>query len=225
VEFQVLSQQAVEPMFDGQILVLLTPSEYPQPPPKVLRYARSAGLHYAVTTGTLQLMPLGNQGNLRMPDFAKFSYINLGNTHRWFPFDNGIFDFHFSLDPLVTPGYIRIVSRVPGFLLNCPTQAHRNPDGSIDVTFKLARSPLVRLVCVVLFFAVAIFGVTMFGLKSYESLATAVASYFFSLWSIRHIVSSEVHVFPTLLDMFILTVSTLVLSGLVWRVLRREEPS
>lgn len=224
IEFQVLSQEAIEPMFHGQIMVFLTPNEYSPPTPTVLEYRSSGGGTYADTVGKLRMAEFDDQGSLRMPSPAEFGYVNIGRAHRWFPFDNGKFHLQFSFEPLVLPGFIRITNRVPGFVVECPLQASRNPDGSLDIRFNLTRSPLVQLVAVVLCFAMVIFGITMFGLKSYESLATAVASYFFSLWSIRHIVSSEVRIFPSLLDMFILTVSVLVLTGLVWRVLRHGDP-
>jgi len=44
-----------------------------------------------------------------------------------------------------------------------------------------------------------------------EALPTSIASFFFSLWSIRAILSSEMKTFPTVLDLAILSLCVLLL--------------
>jgi hypothetical protein len=54
-----------------------------------------------------------------------------------------------------------------------------------------------------------------------DALATSVASFFFSIWSIRGILSSEMKVFPTLLDVMILFLCVLLLLLIGIRLLYR----
>ena len=93
--------------------------------------------------------------------------------------------------------------------------------GSVHLEFELRRSPLVQLSAVVLGAAGLLFLVLIMRLEKVESLATSVASYFFALWSIRGIMSSEIRVFPTLLDAWILTLCVLLIVALIWRAALR----
>ena len=74
----------------------------------------------------------------------------------------------------------------------------------------MRRNPIVQLMATVIFLAAALFALIIpFGVKR-EALPTAVASFFFSLWSTRGILSSEMKVFPTLFDLGILVLCVLL---------------
>jgi len=62
-------------------------------------------------------------------------------------------------------------------------------------------------------------------LREPEALAAAIASYFFSAMSLRSIVSEEMHMFPTLFDCWILTVSAVMLLRLIYRVWQPQPES
>jgi hypothetical protein len=88
--------------------------------------------------------------------------------------------------------------------------------------FEARRNPLVQLTAVVLVGAGVLFllGIVLFVKK--ESLPTSIASFFFSLWSIRAILSSEMKTFPTSLDLAILSLCVLLLVALGVRLALKE---
>jgi len=115
-----------------------------------------------------------------------------------------------------------VTNRVPGFIMQCENvKVKRLDGGSVHLEFELRRSPLVQLSAIVLGAAGLLFLVLIMRLEKVESLATSVASYFFALWSIRGIMSSEIRVFPTLLDAWILTLCVLLIVALIWRAALR----
>ncbi len=89
--------------------------------------------------------------------------------------------------------------------------------GKFHLSFELRRSPLIQLSAIVLGVAGLVFLVIIMTLEKVELLAPSVASYFFALWSIRGILSSEIRVFPTLLDAWILTLCVVLVVLLIWK--------
>lgn len=135
---------------------------------------------------------------------------------------DAVFDFSIQFTPHVIPHFVRVVNRVPGFVSACDTlAAKREVDGQLAIKFSLYRSPLVKLAAVILCVAATVFLVLIPALESNERVATAVASYFFALWSIRNILSSQIRIFPTLLDCYVLTLCVGMVCVLIWRVHRR----
>lgn len=82
------------------------------------------------------------------------------------------------------------------------------------------RNRLVQLVAVVIFSAAALFTILVPFTVKRDSLAAAIASFFFSVWSTRGILSSQMKVFPTLFDLGILSLCVLLLLFLAVRFLR-----
>lgn len=93
----------------------------------------------------------------------------------------------------------------PSFYLPCGTVSVRAlKQGSLNLTFEMRHNPLVQVAAVVLLFGAFIFVLAIVFFVKADSLPTAIASYFFSLWSVRSILSSEMKTFPTILDITIL---------------------
>ena len=92
------------------------------------------------------------------------------------------------------------------------------PD-TLHTHFVMQRNPLVQLMATVLFVAAALFAIIIPLSVKPDSLPTAVASFFFSVWSIRGILSSEMKVFPTLLDLGILFLCVLLILLIGLRIL------
>jgi hypothetical protein len=75
----------------------------------------------------------------------------------------------------------------------------------------MRRNPLVQLMATVIFASAALFTFIIPFTVKRDALPTAVASFFFSVWSTRGILSSEMKVFPTLFDLGILFLCVLLL--------------
>jgi len=58
----------------------------------------------------------------------------------------------------------------------------------------------------------------LFKIKEYSALAGAVGSFFFSIWSVRSFFGSEVKIFPTLLDHFVIWASFGLLFGVITKI-------
>jgi hypothetical protein len=157
---------------------------------------------------------------------ASLDLVRKKGAHRYFPFDSAQFGFDLRITPPVDLRVIRIMNRVSGFVMDCGSVKATRPDeGVLHVEFQLRRNPLVQLTAVVLCIAAAVFMVLIAFMRA-ESLAPSVASFFFSLWSIRAILSSQIKTFPTLLDGFILTLCALLLLILGWKlVLTKGTPT
>jgi hypothetical protein len=82
--------------------------------------------------------------------------------------------------------------------------------GALQFSFELKRNPLVQVTAVVLLAGAFIFVLAIVLFVKTESLPTAIASYFFSLWSVRSILSAEIKTFPTILDIAVLGLSVLL---------------
>ena len=149
----------------------------------------------------------------------------LRGSHQRFPFDSAAFAFTVTSNPPLKVSTIIITNRVNGFVLDCGSvRATRAGEGSVRISFRLQRNPLVQLVSIVLLVGCASFVVLILRSKTTEALATAAASSFFSIWSIRSVLSSQIHTFPTLFDLGILTMSIAVLGAVLWRTLLKSVP-
>jgi len=59
-------------------------------------------------------------------------------------------------------------------------------------------------------------------IKETAALAAAVASYFFSAFSLRTMIGDQIKTFPTLFDCWILTVCMGMVVSLLWIITRRS---
>src|ERR1700734_3738798 len=94
----------------------------------------------------------------------------------------------------------------------------------------MKRNPLVQMTATVLMVAALLFLVAIILSVKREALPTAIASYFFSLWSIRGILASEMRTFPTRLDLAILCLCVVLVVSMGmrfavehWRTTRLQE--
>jgi hypothetical protein len=141
-------------------------------------------------------------------------------SHRQFPFDSPDFEFTLNFNPPIRPSVVRFVNRTDTFLpLSKTLKVSWNDPGNLTISIQFTRNPFVKTAVVILGFGAAIFGIFLGFLKSVESLATATASYFLSLWSLRGIVDRTILSFPTYLDMWLLALAAMVLLIVSWRVI------
>ncbi len=216
VEFRLEDEQPIEPYFNGTVFVNLA-DKYGTEPMR-LKLARSAEGYYAQSVVIADLKYDRDAESLWMSQAASFDMIRKNGAHRNFPFDSASFAFDLKITPPVDLRVIRLQNRVAGFVMDCGSlKATRSDAGVFHIEFGLSRNPLVQLTAVVLCFAAVVFLVLIAFMKS-ESLPTSVASFFFSLWSVRAILSSQIKTFPTLLDGFILTLCATLLLVLGWKL-------
>jgi len=149
---------------------------------------------------------------LETTGWRDLSLVAASGLHSYFPFDDASFDFNLQLDPPLTYHQIFVYNHVPGFVIDCSDfRVRRKEDGTVDISFVLQRSPLVGVMAISLAIASVVFMLFILRLNNVESLATSVASFFFSMWSLRGIFSSEMRVFPTLFDFWLLLVCMMML--------------
>jgi hypothetical protein len=221
VEFFLEKQQLAEPLFDGSYFINLT-QEYGKNPMQ-LRVTTTRARNYGNTTGIASFTWNASVQELWMTNFEKMDFVSQKGSHRNFPFDSAHFDFAFRTEPAVNIPVIRFNNRVPGFYMPCTSvSVKRSDDGSLKVLFDLRRDRLTQFAAIMLFGAGVIFAFAITFSVEAKSLPTAVASYFFSLWSIRGIFGLGADGFPTLLDVGILALCMLILLSLAVRILKAK---
>jgi len=157
-------------------------------------------------------------------DPVPFEVIAASGLHQYFPFDSTAFDFTLNVAQLGPRRLFLVRNSVPGFVLPCDRlQVSSDPKGGLNVSFALRRSPLIQLFVIVLSLALIVFLVLIIRIKDTGVLPTAVASYFFSAFSLRTIVGDQIKTFPTFFDCFILSVCMAMIVSLLWIVHRRTE--
>jgi hypothetical protein len=121
-------------------------------------------------------------------------YVASGSHHD-FPFDSGRIEFDTTVRPPLNLKFVVMRNWNPSFYIPCDTAKVTTAENKIHVTFEMRRNRLVEPRsdnghC---------------GLdRGLAALPTSVASFFFSIWSIRGILSSEIRVFSTKFDIAIL---------------------
>jgi len=220
IEFFLQKQELIEPVFNGGYFINLI-QDYGKNPLQ-LKVTTSGARGYGNATTTVNLVWDEPLQTLWMHDLQKIDFISQSGSHRNFPFDSANFNFMLTTDPVVNLPVIRFNNRVPGFYMPCKSvHVQRSANGTLQVQFELRRDRLTELAATMLFLAGVIFAfaITFTGEKM---LPTAIASYFFSLWSIRGIFGIGPEGFPTLLDVGILTLCMLILVLLAIRILIRK---
>lgn len=221
IEFQLRQQHPVEPTFESAVFLLLKKGEFRKEDlTQTLALTRSASGSYAASTYHLEMISdaaSSVSSSWRSQDFKPFQLVSRGGTHRWFPFDVGDFEFTLQFQPQVNPAVVRVVNRVPGFNLRCADLNATRTDDSYKISFKVDRWPLVPFAAIVLGLCSGVFLLAIPRLQKVETVAVASTSYFFSLWSMRQIMASQIGIFPTLFDCTILTLCVLMTMSLVWR--------
>lgn len=216
IEFRLKEEEPVEPLFDGNVFISLADRYGTQP--MRLSLERSPIGTYARSTTIVDLGYDQQAGALWMGTPKEFDLVRASGSHRNFPFDSASLAFDIKVTPAVDLRVVRVYNQVSGFVMDCDAlKANRSGDGLYHIELNLSRNPLVQLTAVILGVASLAFLVLAAFMKP-ETLPTSVASFFFSLWSIRAILSSQIKTFPTLLDSFILTLCATLLLILGWKL-------
>jgi hypothetical protein len=205
-----VKDQATEPYFHGSFFINFGNIQTGE---KRLEVVTTGGGNYA-DTSTIADFFRNEQAKsfwmTRESDEVPF-YRNSG-SHRDFPFDSGAIDFGATFKPAVQFDFLMIRNLNSSFYIPCDTASvTRDGPGKIRVHFEMRRNPLVRMMAIVIMGAASLFVLLIPFTVRLEALPTSVASFFFSIWSIRGVLSSEMKVFPTVLDIAILFLCVLLL--------------
>jgi hypothetical protein len=213
VQLELLDQHPAEPYFNGGLFLNLGGAYGKQP--TSVAFTLSGTRVYAQSMVNVDLHYDEAAQTLWMSKSADIVLYRPSGAHRDFPFDSAKFDFDLSYSPTVPINNFLIRNRNPSFDIPCDTyRVERKNANTVHLSFEARRNPLVQLTAVVLVGAGLLFLVGIIGFVKRESLPASIASFFFSLWSIRAILSSEMKTFPTVLDLAILSLCVLLLVAL-----------
>ncbi|MDD5655849.1 MAG: hypothetical protein PHF00_01145 [Elusimicrobia bacterium] len=173
---------------------------------------------YAAVEATAPLTPFSQGRLFRWP--ATLPLPTQGVTSRQFPFDSAVFDLHMKLSPPIRPKVIHVRNFTPDFIGLCRTlQSHWDDSGNLSISIVCRRSPFVQYSATIFAVAALIFGLILVAIKDRENLAIVTASFFFSIWSIRSIITPSALVYSALLDFWLMGVSLIVLFLILWKLL------
>ena len=219
LELQILREHTHEMFFEGQLFIYYPNS---QSPPNKLSITRGASGNYAPLIFETDLVPFSRGRAPR--NFLPINLPSPGISTRQFPFDSPTFDLKFIINPALRPKVIRINNMSPDFILIPDTlKSDWKDTGELSIVFKLQRNPFVQYATAIIGIAALLFGLLLGTIKDPENLAVATGSFFFSIWSIRAIVSPPNLLYSTLFDFWLMAVAVMVLFIVVWRVIRSTE--
>jgi hypothetical protein len=221
VQLDVRDQHPTEPYFNGGLFLNLNNAYGKKPVRVTITLSGSSVFAQSINNVDLQYDEVAQ--TLWMAKPVDIGLNRLSGSHRDFPFDSAKFDFDLSYNPTVPINNFLIRNRNPSFDLACDTyHVERIAANKVRISFEVRRNPLVQLTAVVLVGAGFLFLIGIVVFVKRESLPTTIASFFFSLWSIRAIMSSEMKAFPTALDLAILSLCVLLLVALGVRLAVKE---
>lgn len=223
IQINLMDQNPSEPYFNGALFASLG-SAHGQAPVHE-SFSISASKVFGQWSGFADLNYDQPNKTLWMSKPLDITLNRTSGSHRDFPFDSAHFDFDLMYDPAVPFKYIMLRNANSSFDISCKTFTVDRNSNVAHISCDAQRNPVVKLTAFVLVSAAFIFLVAIVTCVKTESLPTSVASYFFSLWSIRAILSSEIKTFPTLLDMAILSMCVLLLCLLGVRLAWKEIPA
>jgi hypothetical protein len=208
-----IKDQAIEPFFRGSVFVSL--GDVPTGPSRVdivTSGARGYGNQTIIVTLHRDEAATSFWMTRESLEAQDVAFYRTSGSHRDFPLDSAAIDFDTAFGPKLQLARVMIRNLNTSFYIPCDAaSATADSSGKIHVHFEMRRNPLVRLMALVILVAAALFVcIIPFAVKR-EALATSVASFFFSIWSVRGILGSEMKVFPTLFDMMILFLCVLLL--------------
>jgi hypothetical protein len=214
-----IKDQDVEPYFRGSIFISLGDVSTGPLEADVLT---TGGGKYGTTSTHVEFRRDEQSKTFWMTKEAEnIAFVRESGSHRDFPFDSATIDLDTTFKPTLPISFVMVRNFNSSFYIPCDRVkvSAVSPD-KIHLHFQIRRNPLVQLMAVVMLIAATLFVLIIpFAVKR-DALPTSVASFFFSIWSIRGILSSEMKVFPTRLDMAILFLSVLLLLLIGVRVLR-----
>jgi hypothetical protein len=226
IQLNLMDQNPSEPYFSGLLFASLGSANGQAPVQE--SFSISASQTLGQWSGFADLNYDQPNKTLWMSKPIDISLNRTSGSHRDFPFDSANFDFNLTYDPAEPFKYIVLRNTNSSFDIPCRTFIVERNLNVAHISFAAKRNPVVQLTALVLLIEAFIFLVAIVTCVKAESLPTSVASYFFSLWSIRAILSSEIKTFPTLLDMTILSMCVLLLCllgfRLAWKTRLRFQP-
>jgi hypothetical protein len=213
IQINILSPNQTEQDFNAEVFLYYPDNESP---PASLRLTRAASGDYAPSILETQLIQWG--GGHATPKQLPLDIPTPGVSLRHFPLDSRTFDFSLSFTPPQRPRFVIIRNLTTDFIPACSTFSSQW-DGidKLGVTITFRRNPFVQRTAVLVGLAALVFGLLLLRLKSPDDLARATASYFFSLWSVRGLVTPSGLAYSTLLDFWFMVVAAVVLFVVAWR--------
>lgn len=219
LQLNIIGPHATEKIFEGEVFVYYP--EY-QNPAQTMRIERLATGTYARSILTTELVPF-SQG-IATPRALDFDLPTAGTSQREFPFDSSVFDLQLALQPAIRPGGVIIRNLSSDFMLPCDSmRADWDGSNQLRVRFRAERNPFVQTTIVIIGIAALAFAALLGLIRATEDLAVATASYFFSVWSIRGIVSPPVLNYSSLLDLWLMGTCVFALFVVVWRLTRAPD--
>ena len=211
VEFRIEDQAPSEPFFYGKVFIVLVGVMPGLSKVEILTEPAGRSRGYAGEMTDAEFIELPDHSFI-MKKLEDVTFTRETGSHRDFPFDSATVVFDLSFDPKIQFEALRLRNYNSSFYIPCETVSVERIGGDkLRIGFELRRNPLVRVTAIVLLIAAFLFVlVTPFAVK-WDGLPISVASFFFSIWSIRSILSPEMKVFPTLLDLLILLMSVLLI--------------
>jgi hypothetical protein len=219
VELQLRNQHPIEPYTESDFFLYL------QRPPDALSSAvtvvRSAVGTYLPSTITIPLRKREppNDTQVESARLGKLDLVSRKGLHRNFPFDSQSFKFALNFSADLPLNLLRITNRIPGFYVPCESMSVSFSPRELQIRFDFKRDRLTQLFAIMFVVVALVFAfIIIFQVKDVQALPMPIASYFISLWSLRRILESQIHHFPTIFDAMILGLSILLLVLLTLRV-------
>jgi hypothetical protein len=219
IQLNVLSPHPVEQTLQAELFLYYAGHESP---PENLRLTREANGGYAPSILDTSLVPWSK--GRATPKPVSFDIPTPGVSLKNFPFDSRSFDISLHFDPSRRPKVVFVRNMTTDFVPVCSSLTSKW-DGIDKLSIKIEwlRNPFVRTTTVIIAMAALAFALLLGRIKETEPLATATASYFFSIWSVRGIVAPSGLAYPTALDLWLMTVSIIVLFLVAWRLVSRPQ--
>jgi hypothetical protein len=215
------NERLVEPIFDGRYFINLR-QEFGRDP-YTLHTTVSGTSTYAPTTYHTVLVWNNNMQNLMMQNTTEQMSFPVDTGHHMFPFDSARFHEQFAFTPPVHIDAVLIKNAVAGFYMPCPKVSFHTANGSTEVSFRLKRNPLIVYTAVLLLITAAMLAVFITMFVERGPLPQALASYYFAVWSIRALFGLTAEGFPTLFDIGIVLLASLIPLLLFLRILGLPE--
>ena len=223
LEIQLAEHHPSEPVFSGKLFFIsVDPSNTGV---SKVTVTRSQKRSYGRSTYPIQTTWDNSWKALRPQVPEEFALVTEAGSHQKFPYDSAQFDVELDIEPPIEFKVIRIVNRVPGFVIHCSTMQTSRPKArTLHIRFSLDRNPIIQLFAVMLLVASIGFLGLIFFTAQITNFATSMAAFFLTFWSLRRMLEPLIKTFPTLFDYWMLTICILALLGAGWKVYSLKRP-
>ena len=144
LEIQLTEHHPSEPVFSGKLFFLsVDPSDAGV---SAVTVSRSQKRSYAGSIRYIRTTWDNNWKALTPQVPEEFALVTVTGSHQNFPRDSARFDFDLDVNPPIDFRVIRIVNRVPGFVMDCSTLQVSSPNArTLHINFGLNRSLIIQL--------------------------------------------------------------------------------